>query len=227
VSQNLPRCKQHVHVFAKGPLTAGDKILLPDGRTVDLNTNSVNLCVIEAKYDVILRNPLEEVELTFLWPIRCDVTETCVILRMVVMERNPSNYFDRECYLQKRTPEEQEILETLEGQGLHPLDLHKGIKALWAQGFMDSPKTQYKKPRSSAQEVMDEGLGIRENEPALYDLLQQSTLFTTTFVIPEASNCHVQLFRSDPSRGFLHFPRYSEGGGDTDEVVQKVLANNQ
>jgi len=42
-------------------------------------------------------------------------------------------------------------------------DLHKGVKSLWEDEFMDSPRIKFKKPMSVASEAMDEELGIRQN----------------------------------------------------------------
>jgi hypothetical protein len=108
---------------------------------------------------------------------------------------------------------------------LAPADLHKGIKKLWSDGFMDSSRAKYKTPISTAQETMDEERGIKEYNPDLYGILQQSPLFTTLFQIPEDKGT-VTSFSADPSNGLIGFSRYSEKVGDTDYVIEQILANN-
>jgi hypothetical protein len=219
-------CKQHVHIFTYG----GGANTLPDlAEAVKIFglAGDHALYIARVQYGVVLRDPLEETTLEFLWPIRIEMTPTHLIVRFVVLEKNLSSYFDRPSYLQSRSIEEKTILRNVEGLNAKPADLHKGIKALWGEGFMDSIRAKYKKPISMAQEVMDEERGIREYNPELYGTLQEVPLLNMLFVIAEEEGCSVSAFLADPGRGYLAFPRYSEKKGDTDCVVQRILERNQ
>jgi len=122
--------------------------------------------------------------------------------------------------------EDTVLLELLKPGTLAATDLHKGVKKLWDDGFMDSPKAKYKKAISIASEAMDEEKGIKEYNPDLYEILQEAPLFNTLFQIPENKGCTVSVFSVDPSKGILRFPRYSEKKGDTDFVIAEILGNN-
>lgn len=79
---------------------------------------------------------------------------------------------------------------------------------------------------SLASEAMDEERGIREYNPELYEILLDSVLLNTVFVIQE-ENCGVSAFSADCANGFLGFPRYSEAEGNTDFVIDEILRHNQ
>ena len=74
---------------------------------------------------------------------------------------------------------------------------------------------------------MDEELGIREHNPELYEVLLDSVLLNTLFVIPQEQNCGVSAFLADCAHGYLAFPRYSEGERDTNFVIDEILRHNQ
>ena len=64
------------------------------------------------------------------------------------------------------------------------------MKALWDEDYMDSFRTKFKKPKSLATEYMDEELGIKKNNPELYEELKFSVMFVTNFQIePGAGSC--------------------------------------
>ena len=67
---------------------------------------------------------------------------------------------------------------------------------------------------------------IREFNPELYEQLQNATLFATLFQVHPEENCDVDQFQVDPSQGYIAFPRYTEGAGDSDEVVDRILESN-
>jgi hypothetical protein len=106
------------------------------------------------------------------------------------------------------------------------VDLHKGIKKLWSEDFMDSPSTGYKTAVSTAREAMDEERGIKEYNPVLYEELQESPLFSSLFQMAPDRGHKVSVMSVDASRGYIAFPRYSENAADTQFVIQKILQNN-
>jgi hypothetical protein len=199
---------------------------LAEGEQVLNAAGAHALYVARVKYTVVLRDPLEETTLEFLWPIRIEFRPDYLIVRFVVLEKNPASYFERPSYIGSKSVDEKSVLADMVKSGLlAPSDLHKGIKKLWADGFMDSCRAKYKTPISTAQETMDEERGIKEYNPDLYGILQQSPLFTTLFQIPEDKGT-VTSFSADPSNGLIGFSRYSEKSEDTDYVIEQILANN-
>ncbi len=153
-----------------------------------------------------------------------------LVVRFVVLEKNVSSHYGgRKAYIESRSVEEDSVLQLVASSfrdELKPTDLHKGVKKLWGDGFIDATRTRYKKPISTASETMDEERGIREKNPELYDTLLKSTLFNTLFRIHADKGSTVSAFWTDPSKGSIDFPSYSKQVGDTDYVVDEILRNN-
>ena len=224
--KNFGRCKLHVYVFE--PHADGTNIanVVEGAEVLDVDSAGRTLMLMKAVYSVFLKDPPEEDKMEFLWPIRIETVGRYTVLSFVVLERNPCAYFDRDCYPLSRSIDERGIVQSIERVGFVRADLHKGTKTLWDQNFMDSFRTKFKKPKSTASEHMDEELGIKKNNPLLYEELKSSVMFVTNFQIePEAGSC-VEDFAIDPSAGFISFTRYTEGAGDADEVVEKLLEKN-
>lgn len=223
VDDNLGCCKQHVYVYSRD----GDVPLPPDigdGENV-LQTDGVRaLYLARVKYVVVLRNPLEETTLEFLWPVRVEVRPASFVVRFVVLEKNPSSYFDRPAYVAGKSILEKNVLAGFLTPALSPADINKGIKKLWADGFIESTRSDFKKPHSLSSETMDEDRGIKEHYPEIYAIMQESPLYTTLFEVTEEKNS-VEAFSADPSHGIIGFTSYS-AKGDTDAIIEKIISNN-
>lgn len=225
VDDNLSCCKQHVYVFShNGDAAPPDAIL--DGEKVLDAAGAHALYLIRARYNIVLRDPLEETTLEFLWPVRIELTPQYFIVRFVVLEKNPSSYFDRPVYVGGKTVDEKAVIADITASApIRAADLNKGIKKLWNDGFIDSFKTRFKKTISTASEAMDEEKGIKEYNPELYSILQEAPLYTTVFQIPEDKST-IGTFSADPSHGIIGFTHYTEKKGDADVVIQHILENN-
>ena len=227
LDENFSDCKQHIYTFQKTvgfeeiPAQLGAE---PPARIIP---TSRSLYVLRNTYNVVLRQPLEETSIDFLWPIRVELSPDgpYIVLRFVVLEKTVSAYFDRPCYVSDRSVEEKNVVKEVEGWGNPRADLHKGIKELWKNEFMDSPSAKQKKSLSMAHEVMDEELGIREHNPELFEQLQENPLLSVLFFISDKAR-GTDVFSTKPSEGYLAFPRYSEKGG-TDLVISEILRSNQ
>jgi hypothetical protein len=245
----IGRCKQHVYIFDR-PRNAALPVDIVGGERVDIS-NDQAIYVIKTTYTVVLRDPLEEVELDFLWPVQVMLKRWNVVLRLVVLEKNIEAYIDRDGHLAGRSVDEEAILQKPYFSALKPTDIHKGIRALWDNGFMDAPRTRFKKPMSLASEAMDQGRGIRRNNPQLYGVLRDSVLLNTFFQIGDGPGlelqaevddeeeegleehdgrgeltCGVSAFVAKCREGYLAFPRYSRGERDTDFVIDEILRLN-
>jgi len=229
-------CKQHIYIYShNGKLSELPAIDLPDAEKVFEMREAEQvrmLYVIKFEYSLVLRDPLQEIKLDFLWPVRLDFTAEHLIVRFVILAKDIGSYVEgRRYYIDRRSTEEKAVLkgieESVEGNlELDLLDLHKGIKALWDAGLIDSSQARFKKEFSTAFEAMDEKLRIKEHAPDLYALVMESLLLHTIFDIIGRNDLSVSTFTVDPSKGYIAFPRYSETKGDTDYVVGEVLKNN-
>jgi hypothetical protein len=231
VHENLSSCRQHVYVSsqAKPSKKLPETDLKSAERVLKVN-DQYALYLTKVRLDVILADPLEEGVLEFLWPFRLDIVRGCLVVRFVILEKNVSSYFaGRTAYIRKRSIEEETILgqitDNFKGD-LHSTDLHKGLKALWKDDFMDATRTSYKKPMSIATEVMNEAKGIKKYNPELYAILMKSVLNNTLFQVEPNKKCSVSAFWADAANGRIYFPRYTDKGGDTEFVIDEILRNN-
>lgn len=237
VNEYLSCCKQHVYIYAhSGQIGELSAIELPDTEIVAdsgvQNEERRQLYIINFEYKVVLRDPLEEKSLNFLWPLRLDFTAKHLIARFVILEKNISSYVEgRPYYLDRKSAEEEALLEQVKRQtmgqlDLNVVDLHKGVKKLWELGLIDSSRARFKKAFSTAFEAMDEDRMIKEDAPELYALLLNSLLFNTTFQVVGKEDCSVSAFSVDPAKGSITFHRYADNVGDTDYVVREILKYN-
>ncbi len=228
----LGSCRQHVFIYSHAldlnhlpPIPVADAERVAEQQTD--GTRQI-LYLVRFAYNVVLRDPLEEAELRFLWPIRLDFTEYHVAIRFVTLEKNIATYFDgRSYYISRRSADEKSILNEIENTiQITPTDLHKGVKVLWDTDVIDSPRAKFKKPYSTADEAMDEDRFIKEHDPELYDLVKDLPLFNTLFHVLPNNGINVDVFSVNPSKGVINFPRYTERVGDTDELVAAILRHN-
>jgi hypothetical protein len=229
-------CKQHIYVYAhKGDLSRLPAVDLLEAERVRRikDTNEVRLLyIVRLQYSVILRDPLEQIALTFLWPVRLDFTKNNLLVRFVILEKNISSAVEGRPYnIAEKGIGEDKILKELERStrdtlNLSVVDLHKGIKKLWDTGFIDATHARYRKTHSAAAEEMDVKYHIRKHEPALYKTLRGSFLLNTVFDILDEKGTSVSGFWIDPGDGLVGFSRYAENCGDTDDVVRKILRHN-
>jgi hypothetical protein len=107
-------------------------------------------------------------------------------------------------------------------------DLHRGIKALWAQDVIDAFESQFKTSYSVAREVLDENTLIKRDVPQLYNEVKNKPLYDASFQLLNPSNHGLSLegFRVKPSEGELEFPRFTNNAREVDYVVEKVIDNN-
>lgn len=228
MEKNIGQCRTHVYVLTP-PEDAGNPLgAVPDAEILSSSDGGRTIALLKASFTVYLRDPIEETVVDFLWPIRMEHLHGHLVVSFVVLERNPCVYYEeRDCYQLARTLDERGVIGRLEAMGYKRADLHAGIKGLWAENLIDSFKTKYRKPTSTATEHMDEELGIKQHNPELYEILQTATLFGTSFQVDPQWQCGIEVFIADPTVGYLAFPRYPDGTGDSDEVVRRVLEANQ
>ncbi|MDP9113127.1 MAG: hypothetical protein M3O20_05540 [Acidobacteriota bacterium] len=227
VVDNFTCCKQHVRVFTLGQGQLTFPVGLAGGEQIHQAADTQAMYMVRVNHKVILSDPLEHAHMNFLWPILIQRLGDNLVLRSVGLEKDLEAYFDRPCFVRSRDIEEDDVIEELAPLHLGVADLHAGVKSLWENGFMDAIRTTFKKPYSQASEKMDEGKGIREHYPELYETLKVSTLFSTLFIIQKTADCSVGAVTCNPSAGFLSFSSYAEKQNGTDYVVSQILQQNQ
>jgi len=230
VDRNFDSCRQHVHVFSHdGKLKDAPPVLL-QGQRIRHQSGVSSLYLIDACYTLILEDPIETVDLHFLWPVRVELESSnhCLV-RFVILEKDLGSYATRSYIGTKGATDESSILKHMvnlhQKHEFRGVDLHKGIKALWDENLIDAIRIKFKKHKSTTTEDMDEEAGLKATYPDVYENIKtrpiRSGLFKTlgtTFSVP--------TFSSKPSDYMLTFPRYTEKLGGTTDVVRQVLRRN-
>jgi len=229
VNNAIGYCKQHVYLFKRH---GNDEIHLPTaiagGERVKHTPQQNAVYVAELTTDVVLLDPVEETSIEFLWPIRVEVLGRHVSIRVVVLEKDIPSYFDRRTLTKGHSITEEAIIDGIKTDlALNSLDIHKGMKELWEDEFMDCHLTRYRKTKSSAVEIVDrtEQKGIRENDLALFKTLMKSEMRESLFYI-EDTDIGAKKVSIDPSVGRLAFLQYASKAGAIEHVVRKILQNN-
>ena len=182
---------------------------------------------------VLLENPLEQVDVSFLWPILAELQNAHLVVRFVKLQKDVGAYLDRDRIVSRgrKNVDEQAILDALVSEhGLTPADIHKGVKTLWENDFFDAYRVKFKKPFSTTTEIMDDERGIKRYNQDLYALVRDADLFEMVFdVCPRdgIDRC-VSVLHIEPSKGQIAFDRYSkEGDEDTRFVVNEIIRLNE
>ena len=232
VDRNLLRCRQHVYVLS-APDLGGPPETIHEGEQELVEEGVGALYLVRLTHSVVLNNPLEEVEVSFLWPIQAELRNAHLIVRFVKLQKDVGAYLDRNRIVSRgqKNVDEQAILDVLAVEhGLTPVDIHKGVKTLWEDDFIDAYRVKFKKPSSTTIELMDEERGIKRYDPQLYELVRHASLFETVFeVLPRdgVERC-VSILHIEPSKGRIAFDRYSkEGEEDTRFVVNEIIRLNE
>ncbi len=231
VANNFGRLHQHVYMFEQtGAVRVADSFGEPFGVRNDAGeTHSHYLA--ELWHHLVVEPPLERIQVEFAWPLKVVEAPGHVRIHLTIMSRSPQSYIgDQKTVVSaKQVPTEAGLVELFRlfpgVDGRAPLDLNRGIKALWDADQFDAPSVQYKRARSTAKDVMDEDFTVKAHDPALYEVLHDKPLFGTTFRFMQEDPC-VPHFHVQPTDGFFRFRRYSSSNDCVDRVIRSVLENN-
>lgn len=226
VATNLGRCKQHTYVVSNSELDISVDIAFESADALAQDGEGRSLFLGRVSYTVYVRDPFEAVPVNFLWPIRVEQRRDFKVLSFVVLERDPSPFANRPVITAVRHVDEKQTVRALNELGFFPRDLNRGVKALWAEDYMDAFRTRFKKPFSTTTEIMDEERGIKQNNPQLYEEVQRLHMFDTLFRVHPSKETSVKHFNVNPTTGKIAFTSYSDDAGDTDEVVRAILERN-
>jgi hypothetical protein len=227
VALNFARCKLHTYILGpRGEEQPGPESVFPSADFLRSDSAQRKVYLAKAKYTVLLAEPFRQEELELLWPLRVEYREEITLLSFIVLERDVRAFFDREPINVRRHLEEKDVLNSVTSLGYQPVDLNKGVKALWSEDFMDAFRSKFKKTRSTTTEAMDKELGIKATTPRLYEQMLRFPMFETMFRINHPADSAVRVFQVNPTSGNVRMTRYTEGLGDSDEIVQRILTKN-
>jgi hypothetical protein len=74
VDEQFTCCKQHVYTFLREPDVTAVPATLQDESAALEYAGTHSLFILRATYSVVLRDPLQEASIDFLWPIRLEIT---------------------------------------------------------------------------------------------------------------------------------------------------------
>ena len=230
VAKNFLRCKQHVYVYEAPELDSLPETIAGGGIR-EFYDDAEAIYLSRLTHQVLLWDPVEEAEISFLWPVHIRLANEYLVVRFVTLEKNLQAYLRRGYSPRSRSVKEEDILDGLTStHGLEISDLHAGVKALWESGFFDAFRVRFKKPHSITTEDMDEEMGIKQHNPELYRMIRDAELFRTHFTIVPRDGVEqcVETVLAEPSKGHLRFTSYSEAGDeDTGFVVDEIIRLNR
>jgi hypothetical protein len=228
--QNFAHCRQHVHILSRNNKEADPLAALPASDPIGDAVGAVSFHLASVPYTVYLLDPIEKTSIDVLWPIKIQQADEITIVRTFVLERDPSNYTGRPLLKAIREFDEKKLAVDLANLGLPGKDLNKGVKHLWRSEEIDAPRVRFKKEQSTNTVDMDEGKGLRETDPDAFKDIMGRPLLNTNFRSepdPEDPEKVQKLFQVNATFGRIGFTSYNDDPGDTDAVIESILANNQ
>lgn len=187
--------------------------------------------LLERNYQLYL-DPLEKDELVFSWPIKVVTADDHVRVHFTIMAKSPSAYVNDNKTVVKSIPypDEDKLLDDFHAtDGLigraHRMDINRGIKALWDVDDIDSPNVKYKREKATSKDVMDESFTVKQDDPELYEALENKALFKTQFLLTVDDPC-ARYFVVNPSKGKVTFRRYSSTTDCVDSVIRRIIEAN-
>lgn len=193
------------------------------------------LYIFDQVYNVWFNSVAGSQKTRFLWPLRVRKYDDCFVIQMTKLSKAIKTYFSDKKVVTHRRNYTRNNLSTLvinylgqRGISIKRADLHRGVKALWAQDMIDAFESQFKTSYSVAREVMDENTLIKRDVPQLYEEVKNQPLYDVSFQLLNPSNHGLSLegFRVKPSEGELEFPRFTKNAREVDYVVEKIIDKN-
>jgi hypothetical protein len=226
---NFAHCRQHVLLLSRQNMQSDPLAALPPSDALGQPHGGVSYHLASVPYSVYLLDPVEEVQVNVLWPIKIEQQDEITLLRTFVLERDPNNYSGRPLLKAVRNFDEKKLASDLVNLGLPGLDINKGVKFLWDMKAVDAPRVRYKESESTYTVDMDDGKGLRDTKPEAYVEIVKKPLLNTNFrpqEDPEDPEKTQKIFQANPTFGRLGFTSYSDDPGDTDAVIKAILQNN-
>ena len=168
--------------------------LIPGDTPVQRHTENAEtqyFYLLDLRFEVVLLETLSRESIDFKWPILLVVQPDLLMAKFTIMEKDVRSYFQDadtgRIVVSRRSVDETAIVKLLRDQllrsdvKLEPLDINRGVKALWAQGYIDSQETRFKKPRSTSNETMDERYFLKRDVPEVYAAVRRAPILKAQF----------------------------------------------
>ena len=235
VFSELTRCKQHVYAFSHDV----DLSNLPDSVLVghqhlqkeESSSRVAFKFILEPEYVVHLTGPYEKVQVPYKWPIMIEFFEGVCCLRFVKLVKNMKAEFgDRYLKLDGMTIDESDLIAALgiafdNLGGVQVLDLNKGVKELVEEDIIDGKRVRVKRKMSTRTENVDGNYTFKKDLPEEeYKEFKGSPLLNSRFEVISGDH-DLEVFSTNPTEGFINFPRYSDEG-DTNEILREIIGRN-
>jgi len=236
-AKHHPCTRQHVYLFdLASPVENGFPSnpiggnIAPVIRRVVGGRREYFFCV-DLKFAIVLLNVPRHDHIEFKWPIFILAEDRVLQIKFTTMEKDLGAYFDgAPVSVRVRSVDEKSIIQSVKETlsptwEPSPMDINKGIKALWEQDFMDSPQAQWKNAKSTTIETMDEHLMIKRERQDVYNTLVNAPLLKTQFQVRDDES-PVSRFVVDAGSGIIKFPKFSMRPEGTTDVIAKILELN-
>lgn len=224
---NFAHCRQHVLLLERPEGELDPLVAYPSPELLGTMSGGARFYLAAVNYSVYLLDPMEEVTVQLLWPIKVEERDKTLIIRSLVLERDPEIFSGRPVLKSVRQLDEKKIAVDLNGLGFKALDINKGVKKMWEGKYFDAPRVKYKKSNLTTTVDMDDDKGLRENAPDVFDDLKSKPLLNTDFKPEKKMESTVARFQINATSGKLGFTNYTDDPGDTDAVIEAILEHNQ
>jgi hypothetical protein len=236
---NFPFTKQHVYLFSPSrrlDASAWSNLITDEAPVFrrEQDTETQHFYLLDLKFEAVFLDTLERQYIEFKWPILFVVRRELVQVKFTTIERDLRAYFPDagRVTFSQRSVDEKAILNIVQDELLRSdckltaLDINRGVKALWTQGYIDSQDARWKKPRSTANETMDERFFLKRDLPELYETLRRAPILKAQFEFMRDQDQFVSHFVVEASNGILRFPLYGTRRESTLNVIAKILELN-
>lgn len=228
VANNFGACKQHIYV--RKP-SLGDEavvpISVPKCQTLFSVPGQRGVFLARKEFEVVDPDTLTRSTFNFLWPVLVQAFFSRLVVRFVMLEKNVGARAESRVLVANKGIQELDVLANVHPVGLGPEDLHKGIKALWREDFVDSFRLKLMKPESTSEETMHRAKGIKKLKPDLFKEAMDHELLFAAFSLEPLANSTVHNFSIKPAEGYLAVGRYTDRNEDVENVVAEIIKRNQ
>ncbi|MCC6255356.1 MAG: hypothetical protein IT276_10610 [Ignavibacteriaceae bacterium] len=236
---NFDITKQHIYFFSHNLENINNlpKEIFSEKKCYSRNIKSDSITYfyfINIAYKVIVDgNPPHKEEILFEVPMQIVFEKNILRFDFTIIEKNISSYIrgNNRILSPQKSRDEFDIIELAkviisQFCKIEVLDLHKGVKYLWAKKEIDATKIRYRKTKSISMESMDEEYSLREVYPELYEEMKNKPLESTIFKFTSSDVNLYKHFVVDPKDGKLAFRLYPNNILTKENVIRKILKNN-
>lgn len=183
VASNFGRLHQHVYVYAQDSRDRNEVFGEPV-RVTRVGDEEHRFYLHDLVHELVVGDPLEYLKIAYVWPLKVVVAPDHIRFHMTIMDKSSKAYVEEGKRVIKTSPipTEGDLLVRFSRSslgfmgGCWPVDLNKGIKALWGTDSIDSNSVEHQTAVAAIKSKMHEDLLVKANAPALYSELQDKPL---------------------------------------------------